>query len=89
MIRKAIPYFCALVLAIVLNANNPNVLIILVDDMGYGDLKSYNPDSKIPTPNLDKLAAHGMRFSDAHAAGSLCHASRYGLMTGQLPFRID
>jgi arylsulfatase A-like enzyme len=89
MIRKAIPYFCALVLAIVLNANNPNVLIILVDDMGYGDLKSYNVESKIPTPNLDKLAAHGMRFSDAHAAGSLCHASRYGLMTGQLPFRID
>ncbi|MCZ6674286.1 MAG: arylsulfatase [Verrucomicrobia bacterium] len=81
--------FSVLCLSTFLNAKNPNILIILVDDMGYGDLKSYNPDSKIPTPHLDKLAAQGMRFNDAHSAGSLCHASRYGLMTGQLPFRID
>jgi arylsulfatase A-like enzyme len=76
-------FFCGL------NAKDPNVLIILVDDFGYGDLKSYNPDSKIPTPHLDQLAAEGMRFTDAHSAGSLCHPSRYGLMTGQLPYRID
>ncbi len=68
---------------------NPNILIILVDDLGYGDLKSYNPDSQIPTPHLDQLAEQGMRFTDAHSAGSLCHPSRYGLMTGQLPYRID
>jgi arylsulfatase A len=67
----------------------PNVLVILVDDMGYGDLQSYNPKSKIPTPHLDKLAQAGMRFTDAHAAGSVCHPSRYGLITGQLPFRVD
>lgn len=72
-----------------LSAGKPNILIILVDDMGYGDLKSYNPDSQIPTPHLDKLAKQGMRFTDAHAAGSLCHPSRYGLMTGKLPFRTD
>ncbi|MDH5399686.1 MAG: sulfatase-like hydrolase/transferase, partial [Cyclobacteriaceae bacterium] len=68
---------------------NPNIVLILVDDMGYGDLSSYNADSKIPTPHLDKLAEQGMRFTDAHSAGSLCHPSRYGLLTGQLPFRID
>ncbi len=67
----------------------PNILVILVDDMGYGDLKSFNPDSKIPTPNLEKLAREGMRFTDAHAPGPLCHLSRYGLMTGRYPFRAN
>ena len=67
----------------------PNIVIILADDMGYGDLKSYNPDSKIPTPHLDQLAAQGMRFTDAHASGPLCHPSRYGLLTGRFPFRTD
>lgn len=70
-------------------AKDPNVLIILVDDMGYGDLRSFNPDSQIPTPHLDQLGSEGMLFTDAHSAGSLCHPSRYGLMTGQLPFRVD
>ena len=67
----------------------PHILVILVDDMGYGDLKSYNPDSRIPTPHLDKLAQEGMRFTDAHAPGPLCHLSRYGLMTGRYPFRAN
>lgn len=65
------------------------MVLILVDDLGFGDLRSYNPDSRIPTPHLDRLAAEGMRFTDAHAAGPLCHPSRYGLMTGRLPFRTD
>ncbi len=73
----------------VLSASKPNIIFILVDDMGYGDLSSYNAESKIPTPNLDSLAQSGMRFTDAHSAGPLCHPSRYGLMTGQFPFRID
>ncbi|MEL7266889.1 MAG: sulfatase-like hydrolase/transferase, partial [Planctomycetota bacterium] len=67
----------------------PNILLILVDDMGYGDPKCFNAASKIPTPNLDRLAAEGMRFTDAHAPGPLCHMSRYGLMTGRYPFRVD
>ena len=67
----------------------PHVLLILVDDMGYGDPGCYNPDSKIPTPNIDRLAAEGIRFTDAHASGPLCHVSRYGLMTGRYPFRIN
>lgn len=68
---------------------SPNLVIILVDDMGYGDPGCYNPDSKIPTPAIDQLAAEGMRFTDAHASGPLCHPSRYGLMTGRYPFRAD
>lgn len=67
----------------------PNVVIVLVDDMGYGDPGCYNEASKIPTPHIDSLAQEGMRFTDAHAAGPLCHLSRYGLMTGRYPFRID
>jgi len=65
----------------------PNILIILVDDMGYGDPGCYNPQSKVPTPNIDSLAREGMRFTDAHASGPLCHVSRYGLITGRYPFR--
>jgi arylsulfatase A-like enzyme len=67
----------------------PNILLILVDDMGYGDAACYNPQSKIATPNIDRLAREGMRFTDAHAPGPLCHPSRYGLMTGRYPFRTD
>ncbi len=67
----------------------PNVLIILVDDFGYGDAACYNANSKIPTPHIDRLAREGMRFTDAHAPGPLCHLSRYGLMTGRFPFRAN
>ncbi|MEM7602559.1 MAG: sulfatase-like hydrolase/transferase, partial [Verrucomicrobiota bacterium] len=70
-------------------AENPNIVIILVDDMGYGDLKVYNPASKIATPHLDEMASEGMAFTDAHAPGPLCHVSRYGLMTGTFPFRTN
>ncbi len=67
----------------------PNIVILVVDDMGFGDPGCFNPESKIRTPNIDRLAARGMRFTDAHAPGPLCHMSRYGLMTGQFPFRTD
>ena len=71
------------------NKANPNIVIILADDMGYGDPGCYNPNSKIATPHMDRLAKEGMRFTDAHAPGPLCHPSRYGLMTGRSPFRTD
>jgi arylsulfatase A len=67
----------------------PNIMIVLADDMGYGDPRCFNPRSKIATPNIDRLAREGMRFTDAHAPGPLCHPSRYGLMTGRYPFRTD
>ncbi|WP_182868400.1 sulfatase family protein [Rhodopirellula sp. JC639] len=81
--------FCLGGIENVRSAELPNIVLILVDDMGYGDPGCFNPDSKIPTPNIDSLAAAGMRFTDAHASGPLCHMSRYGLMTGRYPFRIN
>lgn len=66
----------------------PNIIFIMVDDMGYGDIKAFNPDSKIATPQLDRLAESGMIFTDAHACASSCVPSRYGLLTGQYPFRM-
>ncbi|MGA0853432.1 MAG: sulfatase family protein [Luteolibacter sp.] len=68
---------------------HPHVVMIVVDDMGFGDAGCYNPQSKIPTPHIDRLAAEGMRFTDAHAPGPLCHPSRYGMITGRYPFRTD
>src|ERR1035438_1460746 len=65
----------------------PNFVVILADDLGYGDVHSYNPQSKIPTPNLDRLAAEGIRFTDAHAPDSVCTPSRYGVLTGRYAFR--
>ena len=65
----------------------PNIIFIMADDMGYGDIQAYNSDSKIDTPNLNQLATQGMRFTDAHAPSGLCVQTRYGLLTGQYPFR--
>ena len=65
----------------------PNIVYILADDMGYGDVGCNNPGSKIPTPNLDRLAAQGMRFTDAHASSSVCTPSRYSILTGRYAWR--
>jgi arylsulfatase A-like enzyme len=65
----------------------PNILLILADDMGYGDPHCFNPNSKIATPAIDRLAGEGIRFTDAHAPGAVCVPSRYGLLTGRYPFR--
>ena len=67
--------------------NRPNIVIILADDLGYGDVQSFNPNSKIPTPNLDKLARQGIKFTDAHSPSSVCTPTRYALMTGRYPWR--
>jgi arylsulfatase A-like enzyme len=68
-------------------ASSPNILFILADDLGYGDVACYNPESKIPTPNLDRLAAQGMRFTDAHSASTVCTPTRYSILTGRMQFR--
>ena len=68
-------------------AAKPNIIFILADDLGYGDVGCYNKDSKIPTPNLDRLAGEGMRFTDAHAASSVCTPSRYAILTGRYAWR--
>jgi arylsulfatase A len=65
----------------------PNIVYILADDMGYGDMECNNSASKIPTPNLNRLAEQGMRFTDAHAGSSVCTPSRYSIMTGRYCLR--
>ncbi|MGE3778919.1 MAG: sulfatase-like hydrolase/transferase, partial [Pirellulaceae bacterium] len=61
----------------------PNILVVLFDDMGWGQPPSYRSDSALRTPRLDQLAAEGMRFTDAHAAAAVCTPTRYGLLTGR------
>jgi len=68
-------------------AVSPNIVYILADDLGYGDVSCLNPDSKIPTPNLDRLAARGITFTDAHSSSSLCSPTRYGILTGRYSWR--
>jgi arylsulfatase A len=68
-------------------ADRPNIVILYADDMGYGDLGIQNPDSKIPTPHLDRLAREGLRFTDAHSSSGVCTSSRYALLTGRFHWR--
>lgn len=81
---------CSLLLALCspLLAEEPNILLILTDDVGYGDLSCYNDQSKIPTPHIDRLAKQGMRFTDAHSPATVCTPTRYSLMTGHMAFRV-
>jgi len=65
----------------------PNIIFIMADDLGYGDLGCYNPQSLVPTPNLDKLAGEGVRLTNAYCPVSVCSPSRYALMTGRYPWR--
>jgi len=69
--------------------SKPNIVFILADDMGFGDLGCYNGDSRIPTPHIDKLAEQGIRFTNTHAPGAWCVPSRYGLLTGRYPGRLE
>ena len=69
--------------------NSPNIVYILADDMGYGDVGCYNPLSKIPTPNMDLLANQGMCFTNAHSPSAVCTPTRYGLMTGRYCWRSN
>jgi arylsulfatase A-like enzyme len=68
-------------------AEPPNVLYILADDLGYGDLSCLNPESKLATRNLDRLAAEGMIFTDAHSGSAVCSPTRYGILTGRYAWR--
>lgn len=66
----------------------PNIVVILCDDLGYGDVQCLNPENgKIKTPNIDKIASEGMTFTDAHSGSSVCTPTRYGLLTGRYSWR--
>ena len=71
------------------NNSKPNIVYIMADDMGIGDVSGLNPNSKIQTPNIDKLIEQGMNFTDAHTASSVCTPTRYGLLTGRYPWRTQ
>ena len=70
------------------SSEHPNIIFVLFDDLGYGQPQSYNPTSALRTPNLDKLATQGMRFTDAHTAAAVCTPTRYGVLTGRYPSRL-
>ena len=67
----------------------PNIVLVLADDLGYGDVGCYNTDAKAPTPNLDRLAKAGMRFTDAHSPSTVCTPTRYSVLTGRMAFRLN
>ncbi|HLY64046.1 MAG TPA: arylsulfatase, partial [Chloroflexota bacterium] len=71
------------------NKRPPNLVIVLADDMGIGDPACYNPQSKIATPYIDKLATQGMRFTDMHSPSAVCSPTRYGLLTGRYCWRTS
>jgi len=98
---KSFIYFWAVLLILVscgqtktkethqLEEDLPNVIFVFTDDLGYGDVTCYNPESRINTPNIDRLAMQGMTFTDAHTAAAVCTPSRYGLLTGRYCWRTE
>ena len=68
-------------------AKQPNVLIVYADDLGFGDLGCYNKESRIPTPNLDRLASESVRFTDGHSSSGICTPSRFAMLTGRHHWR--
>ncbi len=69
-------------------AERPNIVLLYADDLGYGDVRCYNPQrGKIPTPNIDRLAGEGMRFTDGHSSSGVCTPSRYTILTGRYHWR--
>ncbi|TRX51911.1 arylsulfatase [Fulvivirga sp. M361] len=68
-------------------ASKPNIIFILADDLGYGDISTYNEESKIKTKNIDQLASHGVKFTDAHTSSAVCTPTRYGILTGRYNWR--
>ena len=84
---KRLPLAFVAVAGLAQGAPPPNVLYILADDLGYGDVSAFNPRSAWPTPNIDRLAREGVAFTDAHSASALCTPSRYALLTGRYAWR--
>ncbi len=73
--------------SLLLAESRPNIVVILADDFGVGDIQAHHPDNKIPTPHLDRLAQQGMSFTDAHSSSAVCSPTRYGLLTGRYNWR--
>ena len=69
-------------------SERPNIVFLYADDVGYGDLSCYGA-KRVKTPNIDRLAAGGLRFTDAHTTAATCTPSRYSLLTGEYAFRME
>ena len=69
------------------NNGKPNIIYVLADDLGYGDVQYYNKDGKIPTPNINSMANNGVVFTDAHTSSAVCTQTRYGILTGRYNWR--
>ena len=85
--RSLIAALLALLAATLSAAEKPNIVYVLCDDLGYGDLQCLNPAGKIATPNFDRLAAGGMIFTDVHSGSAVCSPTRYGILTGRYAWR--
>ena len=85
--NKLITFSSALFTTTAINAQSPNIIFILADDLGYGDISAFNPESKISTPNIDNLTQDGITFTDAHSSSALSTPSRYSILTGRYPWR--
>ena len=80
-------FVLTLLAASAIQAAPPNIVFIMADDMGIGDLQCYNPESKIPTPHMNALAKGGLMFTDGHSNSSVCTPTRYGVVTGRYCWR--
>ncbi|MEO8499205.1 MAG: sulfatase, partial [Planctomycetota bacterium] len=88
--KSAFLGFALLLLATTnVRAERPNFVFFLVDDLGYMDIGANNPNTFYETPNVDQLAAEGMRFTNGYAANPVCSPTRYSIMTGKYPTRVD
>ena len=88
LISPILRFLALLIFPLVLSAErSPNVVFILVDDVGVGDIKFSYPASKVETPNIDQIASEGMSFTQAYAPGSVCSPTRYALISGEFPCR--
>jgi len=83
----ALSLTCGPALAVEKPAEKPNILFVMADDVGWGDFQCYNPQGKIPSPHIDRLAREGMRFTDAHTPAALCAPTRYAVATGNYTWR--
>ena len=85
--RSLIALFLMFVAGVAHAAEKPNIIYILCDDLGYGDLQCLNPEGKIATPNFDSVAAQGRIFTDVHSGSAVCSPTRYGVLTGRYAWR--
>jgi arylsulfatase A-like enzyme len=88
MIRSSLAVLFALAVAVsAAESARPNIIFVLADDLGYGDVQCLNPQGKIATPHMDRLAAGGIIFTDAHSSSAVCSPTRYGILTGRYNWR--